>query len=175
MMDLVCFSLSWEGISVRRGLGVFSKSLLNISYKATRLYFHVGKKSDTITIVSNSMYRGGSELGNQAYLRSPMALSKKRGTSVVILQIEHPVPNFDAWKKAFDSDPVNRKQSGVRRYRVLRPIDNPNFAIIDLEFDSVNEAEGLLAAMREVWRGVQGTIIESPRVRIVETVESKEL
>ena len=95
---------------------------------------------------------------------------------MVILQIEHPVPNFDAWKKAFDSDPVNRKLSGVRRYRVLRPIDNPNYAIIDLEFDSVNEAEGLLAAMREVWRGVQGTIIESsPRVRIVEAVESKEL
>ncbi len=101
--------------------------------------------------------------------------SKKRGTNMVILQIEHPVPNFDAWKKAFDSDPVNRKQSGVRRYQVLRPIDNPNYAIIDLEFDSVNEAEGLLAAMREVWRGVQGTIMESPRVRIVEAVESKEL
>lgn len=92
-----------------------------------------------------------------------------------ILQIEHPVPNYDAWKKAFDSDPANRKQSGVRRYRVLRPIDNPNYAIIDLEFDSLNEAEGLLAAMREVWRRVQGTIMDNPRVRIVEAVESKEL
>lgn len=94
---------------------------------------------------------------------------------MVILQIEHPVPNFDAWKKAFDSDPVNRKQSGVRRYRVLRPIDNPNYAMIDLEFDSVKEAEGLLAAMREVWSRVQGTIMENPRVRIVEAVESQEL
>ncbi len=86
---------------------------------------------------------------------------------MIILQIEHPVPNFDAWKKAFDSDPVNRKQSGVRRYRVLRPIDNPNYAMIELEFDSVNEAEGLLAAMREVWGRIQGTIMENPRVRIV--------
>lgn len=94
---------------------------------------------------------------------------------MVILQIEHPVPNFDAWKKAFDSDPVNRKQSGVRHYRVLRPIDNANYPIIDLEFDSLDKAEGLLAALREVWRGVQGTIIESPQVRIVEAVESKEL
>jgi hypothetical protein len=91
------------------------------------------------------------------------------------LQIEHPVPNFDAWRKAFDSDPVNRKQSGVRRYRVLRPIDNPNFAIIDLEFDSLNEAESLLAAMREVWRGAQGTIMNNPQVRIIEILESKEL
>ena len=92
-----------------------------------------------------------------------------------ILHIEHPVPNYDAWKKAFDSDPVNRKQSGVRHYRVLRPIDNPNYAIIDLEFDSVNEAESLLAAMREVWGRVQGTIMENPRVRIVEVVEIQEL
>ena len=93
---------------------------------------------------------------------------------MTIVQIEHPVPNFDARKKAFDSDPVGRERSGVRRYQVLRPMDNPNYAIIDLEFDSANEAEGLLAAMREVWRSVQGTIMESPRVRIVEVVESKE-
>ena len=58
---------------------------------------------------------------------------------------------------------------------MTRPIDNPNYALIDLEFDNVNEAEGLLATMREVWRGVQGTIIESPQARIVEVVESKEL
>lgn len=92
-----------------------------------------------------------------------------------ILHIEHPVPNFDAWKNAFDSDPANRKQSGVRRYRIFRPIDNPNYAIIELEFDSVQEAEGLLAAMREVWGRVQGTIMQNPQARIIEAVESKEL
>ena len=93
---------------------------------------------------------------------------------MIILQIEHPVPSFDAWKAAFDSDPVNREQSGVRRYQVFRPIDNPNYAMVDLEFDSSSEAESLLAAMREVWRRVEGTIMESPRVRIVEVVESKQ-
>ncbi|HEY5004300.1 MAG TPA: hypothetical protein VII61_14160 [Ktedonobacteraceae bacterium] len=92
-----------------------------------------------------------------------------------VLQIEHPVPNFDDWKKAFDSDPANRRQSGVRHYRILRLIDNPNYAIINLEFDSLKEAEGLLTAMREVWRGVQGTIMENPRARIVEVVETVNL
>lgn len=92
---------------------------------------------------------------------------------MIIVQIEHPVPNFDAWKEAFDSDPVGREQSSVRRYQVLRPIDNPNYAIIDLEFDSSSEAEAFLVAMREVWRRVEGTIIESPQVRVVEVVESK--
>jgi hypothetical protein len=31
-----------------------------------------------------------------------------------ILRIEYPVLNFDAWKEAFDSDPVGREQSGIR-------------------------------------------------------------
>ena len=93
---------------------------------------------------------------------------------MIIEQIEHPVPNFDAWKKAFDSDPVGRERSGVRRYKVLRPIDNQNYSMVDLEFDSSSEVEAFLAAMREVWSRVEGKIIESPRVRIVEVVESKE-
>jgi heme-degrading monooxygenase HmoA len=91
-----------------------------------------------------------------------------------IVQIEHPVPNFDAWKKAFDSDPVGRERSGVRRYKVLRPIDNQNYSMVDLEFDNSSEVQAFLAAMREVWSRVEGKIIESPRVRIVEVVESKE-
>jgi hypothetical protein len=31
-----------------------------------------------------------------------------------ILRIEHPVPDFEGWKTAFDSDPVGREKSGVR-------------------------------------------------------------
>ena len=42
-----------------------------------------------------------------------------------ILQIEHPVPNYEGWKKAFDSDPVSRKQSGVRHYKISRKTDDP--------------------------------------------------
>jgi hypothetical protein len=93
---------------------------------------------------------------------------------MVILQIEHPVPDFEGWKKAFDSDPVGRQQSGVRRYRVLRPVGDPNFAMVELEFDSLREAEALLAALRNVWSRVKGSIIENPQARIVEIVESKE-
>jgi hypothetical protein len=91
-----------------------------------------------------------------------------------ILRIEHPVPNFDGWKKAFDSDPVGREKSGVRRYQVLRPVDDANYIMIDLEFDSATQAEALLAAMRVVWGRVEGTIMMNPKARIVETVESKE-
>lgn len=92
---------------------------------------------------------------------------------MIQLHIEHAVPDFDNWKAAFDSDPVGRQRSGVRCYRVSRPLDDPNLAIIDLEFDSVNQAESLLAAMRQVWSRVGGTLIQDPQWRIVEIVESR--
>ena len=84
-----------------------------------------------------------------------------------ILRIEHPVPDFDGWKKAFESDPVGRKKSGVRRYQVLRPIDDANFVMIDLEFDTASQAEALLAAMRVVWSRVEATIVMNPQALIV--------
>jgi hypothetical protein len=90
------------------------------------------------------------------------------------LRIEHPVPDYDAWKQVFDKDPVDRQKSGVRRYQVLRAIDDPNYVMIDLEFDNPGDAEALLAAMRVIWDGVQGTIISKPQARIVDAVESKE-
>jgi hypothetical protein len=93
---------------------------------------------------------------------------------MILLHIEHSVPNFDNWKAAFDSDPVGRKKSGVRCYRVLRPVDNPDFAIIDLEFDSIHEAESLLAAMQQIWRRVGGTLIHDPQWRISEVIETQD-
>jgi len=91
-----------------------------------------------------------------------------------ILRIEHPVRDYGAWKAAFDSDPVGRERSGVRRYRVMRAIDDPNVVMIDLEFDTPGEAEGLLAAMRTVWDRVAGTLVTNPQARIVEVSESGE-
>jgi hypothetical protein len=91
-----------------------------------------------------------------------------------ILRIEHRVPDFDGWKKAFDSDPVGREKMGVRRYRILRSIDDANYVLIDLEFDTVNQAQALLDAMRVVWGRVEGTIMMNPQARIAETVEIKE-
>ena len=90
------------------------------------------------------------------------------------LRIEHPVPSFEGWKKAFDSDPVGREKSGVRRYRVQRPINDSNYVMVDLEFDTASQAEALLAAMRVVWARVQGKIVMDPQARILESVESKE-
>ena len=91
------------------------------------------------------------------------------------LRIEHAVPDFAGWKRAFDSDPADRKGSGVRRYQVSRSVEDPNFVMIDLEFDSQEDAEGLLAKMREVWNGEGRNVMRNPQARIVDTVETVEL
>ncbi len=95
---------------------------------------------------------------------------------MVVLRIEHSVPSFEGWKHAFESDPAGRKQAGVRRYRVMRDVAQPNYVLIDLEFDTQAQAEGLLAAMRKIWGQVEGTIIQGgPQGRIVDVVETVEL
>jgi hypothetical protein len=92
-----------------------------------------------------------------------------------ILQIEHAVRDFDHWKQAFDSDPVGREQGGVRRHRILRATDDPNFVVIELEFDGADEAEAFQGRLRELWSRAGGELgLESPQARIMETVEAKE-
>ncbi len=93
------------------------------------------------------------------------------------LQIEHPIPDYDTWKAAFERDPAVRQQGGVRRYRILRPIDDPNYVMIDLDFDSTSQAEAFLATLRTVvWKSPQAAQVlgGSPQTRIVEVAESKE-
>jgi hypothetical protein len=88
------------------------------------------------------------------------------------LRIEHPVPDYDAWKRAFDGDPIGRAQSGVRSHRVMRSVDDPSYVLIDLEFDTVGEAEAVQAALRQLWGRVE--VMREPRSRVVDTVEHRD-
>jgi hypothetical protein len=90
------------------------------------------------------------------------------------LHIEHPTPDFNMWKRAFDSDPAGRQRSGVRRYRVSRAVDDPNYVMIDLEFDTREQAEGLLRTMQGIWGRPDHTVSRSQQARIVDVVESIE-
>lgn len=90
-----------------------------------------------------------------------------------ILHIQHSVPNFEGWKRAFESDPMDRKGSGVRRYHVHRSVTDSNFVMIDLEFDTLAEAERLLEKLHHLWTGPGGAVMRNPEAWIVETIESR--
>jgi hypothetical protein len=91
------------------------------------------------------------------------------------LQVEHAISDFEVWKKAFDADPVRREQSGVRRYRVFRPLDDPRYIKIDLDFDSVGEAEAFRDALQNLWGSSRAApaLAGAPQTRIVEEVLSE--
>ena len=68
------------------------------------------------------------------------------------LHIQHPVTDFDTWTSAFQRFADARRNAGVRAQRVQRPVDDPKYVVIDLDFDTTAEArsfQGFLTA--QVW------------------------
>lgn len=94
---------------------------------------------------------------------------------MIVLRIEHQIPNYEGWKKAFDSDPVNRKQAGVKSYRIFKPINDSKYIIVDLEFDNLQNAENMLSALQGLWKNVDGKIIFNPKTQILDLAENTDL
>jgi hypothetical protein len=92
-----------------------------------------------------------------------------------VVRIEHSVPNFEKWKQAFDADPADRRGSGVRRYQVLRLRDDPNYVLIDLEFDTMSAADAFLRTMERIWSGPATAVMQNPRGRVADLVEAQEV
>lgn len=68
------------------------------------------------------------------------------------LHIEHAISDFNTWAKAFDGFADQRSRAGVRASRIQQPVGDRTFVVIDLEFDTVNEAEGFLQFLKaNVW------------------------
>lgn len=87
------------------------------------------------------------------------------------LHIEHPISDFPTWASAFGRFAGARREAGVREESIRRPVDNPKFIVIDLEFDSIDEAEAFLHFLRtEVWAvpGNSPALAGSPETMILE-------
>lgn len=92
-----------------------------------------------------------------------------------VLRIQHAVSDFDSWKQVFDSDPLGREKSGVRRHQVTRATDDPNLVMIDLEFDDLAAASEMQTALQGLWGRIAGDgLISGPSAQILETVETKD-
>jgi len=89
-----------------------------------------------------------------------------------VLKVEHAVPDFDLWQQAFDNDPLDRVRSGVKRYRILRGADDPDYVVIELEFETAAEAEALHERLKEMWSQVD--VARNPNARVFETAGGAE-
>lgn len=63
----------------------------------------------------------------------------------------------------------------MRRYRVFRPLDDPRYVKIDLDFDSLSDAEAFLGALQVLWGSGRAApaLAGAPQTRLVEEVLSE--
>ena len=74
------------------------------------------------------------------------------GRPMTTLHIEHPITDYDTWRAAFDSLIDARRKAGVVSGRVARPIDNPHYIVLGLDFDTNEQATAFLRFLEtQVW------------------------
>jgi hypothetical protein len=89
------------------------------------------------------------------------------------LHIEHPVTDFGTWQAAFDRFAQMRQESGVCGHRILRPVDDAHYVVIDLDFPTAVQAERFLGFLQtKVWTSADNApaLAGPPQARILEPV-----
>jgi hypothetical protein len=94
------------------------------------------------------------------------------------LHIEHAITDYATWKGAFDRFAEARLRAGVRGHRVRRPVDDPGYLYIDLDFGTEEQAAAFLGFLRtQVWASPASApaLVGAPQTRILTTVDESSL
>ena len=92
------------------------------------------------------------------------------------LHIEHAIVDFALWSSAFDRFAEFREKAGVRAQRIQQPVDDPQYVVIDLDFDTAAEAEKFLAFLRDkIWTSPENApaLVGAPQTKILELASSR--
>lgn len=66
------------------------------------------------------------------------------------LHIEHAISDFGVWNAAFERFADVRQKYGVRAQRVQHPVDDPHYIVIDLDFDTADDAGRFLGFLQGI-------------------------
>lgn len=89
------------------------------------------------------------------------------------LHIEHPISDLKTWLTAFGRFAEARQKRGVRAHRIYQSIDDDKYIVIDLDFDTIDEAERFKRFLEvNVWssREASSGLASTPQVRVLERV-----
>jgi hypothetical protein len=89
------------------------------------------------------------------------------------LHIEHPISDYPTWRAAFDAFEPARTAAGVTAHRIQRPVDDPNYLVIDLEFESADRAGAFRQFLEtNVWSSPNASpaLAGKPRTLILDDV-----
>jgi hypothetical protein len=91
------------------------------------------------------------------------------------LHIEHEITDLQTWLGAFGRFGEARQEAGVKAQRVAQPIDDDRYIHVELDFDTVEQAEAFKGFLEsKVWSnpdaspGLGGT----PRARVLTEVST---
>jgi hypothetical protein len=77
-------------------------------------------------------------------------------TGTTTLHIEHSIHDFEMWKGAFARLADRRREDGVIGQRVARPVDDPHYVLVELDFTEARQAERFLEFLRtQVWTSAE--------------------
>ncbi|MES2761798.1 MAG: hypothetical protein V4677_06310 [Bacteroidota bacterium] len=96
--------------------------------------------------------------------------SKSEDKKVTIL-ISHEVKDFDAWKKGFDSDEVNRKNAGMKVIALYRSTDKPNVITGLIEAPNAEVANKFLSNPDLKANMEKAGVISAPDIRMLNKVQ----
>lgn len=88
------------------------------------------------------------------------------------LLIEHSISDYDTWHAAYTRLAGRRKEGGVQRERIMQPVTDPHYVLVDLEFATLEEAQRFQHFLETlVWSNPTSSpaLIGSPQARIVDT------
>jgi hypothetical protein len=91
------------------------------------------------------------------------------------LHIEHPIIDLSTWLGAFGKLEEGRRKAGVRAQRVRQPLDDDKYIYVDLDFDTVEEAEAFKNFLEKtVWASAEASpaLDGTPKARVLTDVST---
>jgi hypothetical protein len=91
------------------------------------------------------------------------------------LHIEHEITDLATWLGAFGRFEEAREKAGVKAQRVAQPIDDDNYIYVELDFDSVEQAESFKNFLEtKVWSNPDASpaLGGSARARVLTEVDT---
>ena len=100
-----------------------------------------------------------------------------QGEDMVTLHIEHQITDLATWLAAFGRFADARQKAGVRAHRVYQPVDDDKYIVIDLDFDTIEEAGRFKRFLEtSVWSSQDASpgLASAPQARVQQLVETEE-
>jgi hypothetical protein len=93
------------------------------------------------------------------------------------LRIEHAIHDYQLWQTAFDSGAEARAKAGARSFAIRRPVDDPKYLMLDLEFDTAGQAEAFAEFLHQhIWSSPASSpaLAGAPQTRILDLIRSEQ-